>query len=216
MQNILVFPRNVIDGVNGFVRWSESEKLISSAANAVAWIPRLDAECSETWVQPIPCAIFRDSLGRYCVFRQIKQPRQDLSNRLSFVVGGHIDHSYNPDDLGESICQTIKREIFEEVGLSVDEVDKPVGIVVDGSSLMASRHVGIVYEIEVATDLRPKSDQEFSVRSKFNGMFLTVMDRSRLQDKFDPWSSIISAQYMEVGNSTDLGHQPTLLTQDNK
>ena len=148
MQNILVFPRILIDGIDGFVPWTESECLIKSASKVAAWMPRPDAERSATWVQPIPCAIFHDDVGRYCVFRQIRQSRQDLSGRLSFIVGGHIDQGQGADGLDQSLFKTIKREIWEEIGLSVNNIEKPVGIVVDNSSLVASRHVGIVFDIE--------------------------------------------------------------------
>ena len=197
-------------GMHGFIPWCDAERLIESASEAATWMPRADAECSEIWVQPIPCAIFRDNLGRYCVFRQIRQSRKDLSQRLSFIVGGHIDHRRGSGQLMESFDETVKREIWEEVGLTVDDVAMPVGIVVDSSSLVASRHIGIIYEIKVDTVVTSKSDEEFSIRSKFNGQFLNTMDRTQLHGKFDPWSSIISAQYMEVGCTTDIGHQQTL------
>ncbi len=210
MQEIMVFPRYIIHGADGFIPWDEAKQLVESASNAVVWMPRNDAECSEIWVQPIPCAIFRDASGRYCVFRQIKQQRKDLSSRLSFIVGGHIDRCVASNLLTEALCETVKREVWEEVGITLDHTLEPVGMVVDASSLIASKHVGFIYELNVDTGVRSRTKEEFSVRSKYDGRFLNIEDRSRFRGTFDPWSSIIFAEYMEGGFATDLGRQPML------
>lgn len=210
MQEILVFPRDLINGVDGFVPWGESEKLLHAASKAAAWMPRVDAERSRKWVQPIPCAIFRDTSGRYCVFRQIRQDRKDLSSRLSFIVGGHIDRCFDSTFLLQAIYETVRREVWEEVGVALGDTLEPIGVVVDGSSLEASRHIAFVFEVNVNFDLKSQLNDEFSVRSKYNGRFLDMAERFRFRGTFDPWSAIIFAEYMEGGFSTDLGRQPML------
>lgn len=210
MQDIMVFPRAFIDGIDGFLPWEKADRLIDSASNAAVWMPREDAEHSQKWVQPIPCVIFRDALGRYCVFRQVRQQRKDLSNRLSFFVGGHVDRGCGGRGLREVLFETAKREAWEEVGIVLEDTAMPVGVVVDASSLKASRHIAFIYEAKVYTDVRSQSNEEFSARSKYDGMFLDMADRSRFRGTFDPWSSIIFAQYMEGGFATDVGRQPML------
>ena len=210
MQDILVFPRKIIDGVDGFIARDEADKLLDLAAKTVKWMPREEAERSKTWVQPIPCAILKDPLGRYCVFRQVRQQRKDLTQRLSFVVGGHMDSCAYEDTFLESVYATLQREVREEVGITVGDAATPVGAVVDASSMMASRHVGLVYEVVVNADVKSLSYEEFSVRSKYDGRFLDISERSRFRGTFDPWSSIIFSQYMDGGFNTDLGRQPML------
>ena len=210
MQEILVFPRELINGVDGFVPWDEAEKLIHVASKSTAWMPRVDAERSGKWVQPIPCAIFRDTGGRYCVFRQVQQQRKDLSERLSFVVGGHIDRCTDSEFLPEALRETVNREVREEVGIELDHDIELIGMVVDASSLLASKHIGIIFEAKIDAKLRSKSDEEFSIYSKHDGQFLNAEDRCQLRGKFDPWSAIIFAEYMEGGFATDLGRQPML------
>lgn len=207
MQVIMVFPRDFIDGIDGFIPWDDAKNLMDSVSKKVIWMPRDDAERSKIWVQPIPCAILRDSLGRYCVFRQIRQQRKDLSSRLSFFVGGHVDHCSIGDDVPSIFYETVRREVREEIGVTLDDTPTPVGVVVDGSSLMASRHIGFVYEIRVDSNVKSQSDEEFSTRSKYNGKFLDIADRSRFRGTFDPWSSIVFSQYMEGGFATDVGRQ---------
>ena len=211
MQEILVFPREYIHGLDGFVAWPHASKLVDSANDCVSWMPRMEAERSEQWVQPIPCAIFRDSSGRYCVFRQARQQRRDLSLRISFIVGGHIDSDFNNKPVSELFKETIKREVSEEVGVALDVHLKPVGMVVDATSIMASKHVGFVYEAVIDRDIKSLSSNEFSIGSKYNGEFCSIKSLSELRSKFDPWSSILFSQYMNSKPYMDIGRQSTFL-----
>ena len=210
MQEIMVLPRERFHGLEGFVPWSQASDLIDSAVEGVSWMVRSDAERSEQWVQPIPCAIFRDGSGRYCVFRQARQLRSDLSHRVSFIVGGHIDRDCDGKSVSEVFEETVKREVSEEVGVDLDSPLKPVGMVVDSSSLMASRHIGFVYEATVDKEIRSSVTEEFSVGSKYNGKFLSIESLSKFRTEFDPWSFILFSQYLGGGFSMDVGRQPTL------
>ena len=208
MQEILVLPRNCVHGLDGFVPWGDAIELADLPERYVCWMPRAEAEASEQWVQPIPCAIFRDSNGRYCVFRQPRQSRKDLSQRFSFIVGGHIDSDYRNKPVYEIFRETAKREVLEEVGIDLDCQLKPVGMVIDSSSMIASRHVGFVYEAIIDTKIKSLVADEFSVRSKYNGQFFSVESLSRFRTKFDPWSFILFSQYLNGGFSMDVGRQP--------
>ena len=192
--------------------WPHASDLIDSVTECVIWMPRADAEISEQWVQPIPCAIFRDGSGRYCVFRQARQLRSDLNRRVSFVVGGHIDHSCLNKSISGIFEDTVIREISEEIGVELDSPLKPVGMVIDSSSMMASRHVGFVYEATVDKEIKPLVADEFSVGSKYNGQFFSIESLSMFRSKFDPWSFILFSQYLNGGFSMDIGRQPMLFT----
>ena len=210
MQEILVLPMERFHGLDGFVPWPLASKLVDSADDWVSWMPRADAERSEQWVQPIPCAIFRDPGGRYCVFRQARQLRSDLSRRVSFIVGGHIDRDCGDTSVSDVFERTVKREVSEEVGVDLDSPLQPVGMVVDSSSTMASRHIGFVYEAIVDKEIKSLVADEFSIGSKFNGQFFSVESLSRFRSEFDPWSFILFSQYLGGGFSMDIGRQPTL------
>ena len=210
MQKILVLPREHFHRLDGFVSWPRINKLIDSVADYINWLPRPEAERSENWVQPIPCAIFRDRSGRYCVFRQARQQRSDLSLRYSFVVGGHIDSEGNGKNILEIFEETVKREVSEEIGLDLNGHFQPVGIVIDSSSVAASRHIGFIYEAIVDRELKSLNANEFSTRSKFNGQFYSIESLSELRSNFDPWSFMLFSQYMSGGFSMDVGRQPML------
>ena len=190
--------------------WPHASNLIDLAAESAVWMLRSDAEISEQWVQPIPCAIFRDSSGRYCVFRQARQLRSDLSHRVSFIVGGHIDGGWDNKTIQGVFEGTVRREVLEEVGIHLDHRLKPVGMVVDSSSSLASRHIGFVYEAIVDQKIKSQVTEEFSIGSKYNGKFFSIESLSRFRSEFDPWSFILFSQYLGGGFSMDIGRQPTL------
>ena len=171
MPNILVLPRKCVDGLDGFVPWVDAIKIIDSVESYANWLPREEAELSEQWVQPIPCAIFRNDRGQYCVFRQARQQGNDLSLNCSFIVGGHIDSFCDRRSTCEVFEDTVRREVLEEVMVTLDSQLKPIGMVIDSSSIMASRHIALVYEATVDRKLKSLAGDEFSVRSKYNGEF---------------------------------------------
>ena len=214
----MVIPRKLIHELEGFVAWSLAGELIDSVSDQLMWMPRTEAERSQEWVQPIPCAIFSDSHGRYCVFRQAHQGRVDLSRRISFIVGGHIDRDYYDSPIPKVFLETVRREVSEELGVSFNYELNPLGIVVDSSSLIASRHFGIVYKAVIDEDLRSLATEEFAVRSEYNGRLfdleslssLIASQRPRL--RFDPWSFILFSQFLGRDFSKDIGHQPMLFT----
>ena len=211
MNEIMVLPRECFRGLDGFVSWSNAGKLVDSVSSYAKWMPRPEAERCDRWVQPIPSAIFRDSGGRYCVFRQPRQPRKDLSRRVSLIVGGHIDRDCDNEIAGEVFEETIKREVLEEVGINLDCPLIPVGIVVDATSIVASKHVGFVYETVVDRKIKPLNSEEFAVRSKYNGQFISVEALSELSSMLDPWSTILYYQYLKGGFPIDMGRQSKFL-----
>lgn len=211
MQKILVMPRERFHGLDGFVAWSQACKLVESVAERFKWMPRNEAERSAQWVQPIPCAIFRDSNGRYCVFRQAKQQRSDLSHRFSLVIGGHIDTGRDYESIHDVFEETLHREVSEEVGVDLDCPLKPVGMIVDATSIMASRHIGFIYEAVIERDVKSLDSNEFSVRSKYNGQLFTIESLSKLSSKLDPWSYILFHQYLNGGFPMNMGRQSKFL-----
>ena len=210
MQKILALPRSRFDGLDGFMPWAEGSRLVEAAAGELAWLPRSEAEASEQWVQPIPCVIFRDGSGRYCVFRQARQRRSDLSQRVSFIVGGHIDSGEGVKAIGQLFEATARREALEEVGIELDSRLPPAGLVIDSSSITASRHIGVVYEAVVDAAVKSVAAEEFAVGSKYNGQFFNRETLARFRSEFDPWSFILFSQYLGGGFEMDVGRQPAL------
>ena len=189
--------------MDGFVPWDQASSLFGESNGSVMWLPRHQAERSRYWIQPIPCCILRDPHGRYCVLRYPK--RKDC---FSLIVGGHIDSGCDDEQLATIFLDTLKREVQEEIGVVIDDQPTPIGVTVDSSSISASRHVGVVYEIEVAEQrLKPRAPEEFSIRSNRSGAFWDIKELAGFRSHFDPWSLVIFSQYLARRFEKDLGRQ---------
>ena len=211
-QEILVFPRKVLPTDDCFVPWAVAKPMLGPVEESMTWLPRPEAEKAADLLQPIPCAIIRNHDQEYCVLRRVNEGRADLRSRISLVVGGHIDRCPGNHRLSSLLSATLKREVAEELGVNDLPAIKPVGLVMDHSSVVASRHVGFVYEIEVADKVKPLAVEEFSNNSPYSGQLYTAAGLSRFfkENEFDPWSRIIFANHIAPSYSMDIGIQPEL------
>ena len=213
VQSVLCFPRTYIAECERFTPWSSACELLQSAEQSMTWLPRTEAEVSETLIQPIPCTLVVSETQSYHVFRRIKEGRPDLRSRISLVIGGHIDHDVHEDDFSSLAMGTLMREIDEELKVEWLSSDpKPVGLVIDQSSLESSRHAAIVYELVVGGRIKPKAVEEFSIHSKYDGKPCTPNELLSLRKAFDPWSMIIFGDYINPSYSQDVGKQLSFLS----
>ena len=194
-NRVLVFPRVIFDDVYSLLPWDSIQGQLDAIESSFSWLERPDAECSEGWVQAIPCAFIRDSTGKYCVLRRVHNNRDDLNKKLSLIVGGHIDESKNQGTFQSVMSRNLRRELNEEIGISSKESPRPVGIIVDNSSIQASRHVAFLHEM-TADKVSLNAPEEFTTRSKFSGKFMDAADFVNKRDEFDPWSRLLIEEYV--------------------
>ena len=195
VPEVLVFPRKVFGGSFSLLPWDSIQSCIEEIERSFSWLQRPKAEESHDMVQAIPCVLIRDSEDRYCVFRRIKEDRSDLSGKLSLIIGGHIDEPPVCNGFRVAMSCNLIREIDEEIGIRLDDPPRPVGVVVDGSSIAASRHVAFLHEM-TAEKVSPKAPEEFSKRSKYTGEFVPASDLREWRDQFDPWSRLVIEEYV--------------------
>lgn len=207
-REILVFPRDTLKTNERFVPWDAALSLFSSIERKMSWLVREEAEKSVDLFQAIPCAIIRSGVQQFRVLRRVKDGRRDLSSKVSLVVGGHIDKAVGDYSFLQLLDTTLRREISEELG--VNEISQliPIGIVIDHSSIFASRHVGFVYEATVDNSFTPVATEEFSSRSIFNGQLFAPSSLTRFAKEFDPWSWIIFADHIAPSCSSNASVQP--------
>ena len=205
MQEVLVLPRKLIAEMDGFVPWDRTSALIDDFQGSSQWMARHEAERSMEWIQPIPCAVISDGSGNYSVFRPASKVSRNQC--LSLIVGGHIDRGGDHDRIMSIFLETLKREVLEEVGITIDHELTSVGMAIDSSSVSASRHIGVVYEVKIESKLKPRAPEEFSLGSKYNGSRLSIKELARLRSQFDPWSSIVFSQHLEPRFQRDMGRQ---------
>ena len=192
---VLVFPRSIFGSAFSLLRWESIQPNLDEIERSFSWLRRLDAEQSEDMVQAIPCTIVRDSEDRYCLFRRVKEGRRDLSKKLSLIIGGHIDAAADQDCFLTTMSRNLIREIDEEIGVRLEEPPRPVGVIIDGSSIVASRHVAFLHEM-IAESVSAQALEEFSgKRSNYTGRFVPASQLGEWRNKFDPWSRLVIEEY---------------------
>ena len=209
-SRILVFPRSVFGDVFSLLPWDSIQEQIEEIENSFSWVVREEAECSNDWVQAIPCAFIKDLDSKYCVLRRVRNTRNDLNKKLSLIVGGHIDDSPNHETFLSHMSLNLRRELEEEVGIRSIKSPRPVGVIIDDSSVVASRHVAFVHEMQ-AEEVSPRAPEEFMVRSKFSGMFMELSQLMGKRDEFDPWSKLLIEEYVCRGNVRRQARQRSFL-----
>ena len=195
VPEVLVFPREVFGAAFSLLPWDSIQSYIEEIERSFSWLQRPEAEQSDEVVQAIPCVLIRDNENRYCVFRRVKEDRSDLSKKLSLIIGGHIDESSERNCFRAAMSCNLIREIDEEIGIRPEDAPRPVGVVLDGSSIAASRHVAFLHEM-TAEQVSTRAPEEFSKRSKYTGEFMSASKLRDWRDEFDPWSRLVIEEYV--------------------
>lgn len=194
---ILVFPRACIAGYDGFVRWIDAGPIVRAVEKESCWMPRVEAEESREWVQPIPCALIRKH-DSYSVLKRVQnRKRPDLCSRVSLLVGGHVDQCAEHEPFLTLLLATLRRELYEEIGVGTLPGTR-VGVVIDNASIETSRHIGFVYEVPVSEAFQTRACEEFSIGSKLTGTFLTASELCQFSKNFDPWSLSVFENHIDV------------------
>ena len=211
-QEILVAPRGLFEGYRWFVPWDVIEPQLHNISNSVTWVDREIAEQSYSDVQIIPCGVIKNSSGEYCVQRRVKSTRPDLNSKITLTFGGHIDRVEQPrvTDFLNLLLLTLSRELEEELGVHEINAVENVGVVIDPSSLLASRHVAFVFQALVDSEVSPLAREEFSVHSKYSANFLTAEGIASLHSWLDPWSKIVFEEHLNP-RSKPQGRQMSLI-----
>lgn len=194
-NKVLVFPRAIFHGEFSLLPWESVQMQIEEIESSFSWLNRSEAERSTDLVQAIPCAFIRDRSGKCYVLRHAQNARNDLSRKLSLIVGGHIDESQDMGSFQGIMSLNLVRELEEEVLLLTKETPRPVGVIIDDTSLEASRHVAFLHEV-AAEDASLRVSEEFAKLSKRLGEFMPVSKLATMRDDFDPWSRLLIEEHI--------------------
>ena len=192
---ILVFPRGIFGSAFSLMPWESIQSSLEEIEQCFSWLHRPKAEESDDVVQAIPCVLVRDKENRYCVFRRVREDRPDMSKKLSLIIGGHIDEAPNAESFIAAVSSNLMREIDEEIGIHPKDPPRPLGVIIDSSSIVASRHVAFLHEM-VAEEVSTRAPEEFSKRSKFTGEFMDASWLGERRNEFDPWSQLVIEEYV--------------------
>jgi predicted NUDIX family phosphoesterase len=98
----------------------------------------------------------------------------------------------------------------EEIGVSETTHMRPVGLVIDGSTISASRHAAFVFEVRTVQPITAQAPEEFSSRSKISGRLFDARELLRFRNQFDPWSRVLFEDYIAPKLPISIGVQREL------
>ena len=207
-QDVLVVPRDVVSDLKGFVPWRAIDPdTMDKISASCDWSPRPSAEQSSDLVQLISCAVVRDNNGNYSISRRIGATRKDLHWKLTLLYGGHVERVEHGLELTDLLQANMLRELQEEISVSeVDEIGI-VGTVNDLTNLASSRHIAIVFEVSISSEVSIQAGEEFSLQSKYCGEFMDSAELALLERRFDPWSRLLFHNWINPTPSNELGIQ---------
>lgn len=205
-----MFPRDIFGSPIEVLPWNSVQSYITEIERTFFWLSRSEAELSSDVVQAIPCVIIRDSDDKFCVLRRVEENRSDLSRKLSLIVGGHIDSANHGDCFLAAMTSNLIREIDEEIGICPVTPPRPIGVIIDGSSIEASRHIAFLHEM-TADQVAPRAPEEFTTKSKYTGEFAPALQLREWFDRFDPWSRLVIEDYVCLGQGQLRPRQPSFL-----
>jgi predicted NUDIX family phosphoesterase len=213
-REVLVLPRTNFQDFDRFVMWDDAVSIMPHMTESVIWLSRDKAERSIDWVQPIPCALLYNQTQGYYVFRRVRKTRKDLSARISLVAGGHVDkpagcESIHSVVLTSLLLKTLRRELEEELGIYDVQDPRLLGLVIDSSSIVASRHIAFVYEVVIDQHFKSQAPEEFSRNSKVAERFFAPAELSKFHEDFDPWSLVLFEDYIAPSNTPSYSRRKT-------
>ena len=187
---MLTFPRECAQSAGAFTPWREAGPVIERIAANMLWTPRPEAEASPDLMQVIPCTTVRDPRGRYHTFLRVRGARSDLRDRVSLVIGGHVERSpAGQEDLERLVAATLAREVREELEARPPDRTARVALVTDPEGLDAARHMAFVHESVFTGPVAPRPGGEFQkTRARIP---VSARKLARLRDSMDPWSRTI-------------------------
>lgn len=144
---------------------------------------RYEAELDPTFKQVIPYVVLRYQDKVFCTHR-LNGGDARLAGGYSIGTGGHIDS-------GENIYDGMRRELKEEVGITINDImDYSVnGFILDNSSAVNSVHLGVVISMVIIRD-----DIKCLEKEKLAGEWVDYKRLKKLydQDKLESWSKIVA------------------------
>ena len=152
VSETLCFPRDLPPRRTGLLPADQTSRLLGRIDRRKTLVPRPEAETSDSLVQTIGCAVMTVEGGLHHALETPPTDAYESEGNLSLIVGGHTERARPDDDrppTSRLAHQTARREIAEELGRIPPERLRPLGLLIDASSIGNSRHVGLLYACRI-------------------------------------------------------------------
>jgi len=157
-------------------------------------VDRALAETNPDWQQPIPYCLLTSSSSTFCVRRRTRSTEKRLHGLYSVGLGGHVGPQDRAATSAGLMQACLERELREELVLPEGPLPSArlAGLVKDDSNPVGKVHAGLVYQLELSSEIAAK----VAVReiSKLDGAFTPLVELKNLwQDprRFETWSQLV-------------------------
>ena len=185
-EQLAVIPTADIEILNGDGPFYPMSDVKIPVESLVA-MPRYVVEEDTSYRQLIVYALV--GVGeKYVVMRRIGGDKR-LVDQHSIGIGGHVR-------AGESLIEALFREIYEEIGLTPDNIInlKCAGYIINGTEGVDAVHIGVVFVIDTKDDAEIANKEP----NKHEMMFLDASAIRQLgnEGKLESWSGILASNVM--------------------
>ena len=176
--------------------------LIKNGLQKIQYDLRNKVEDDPSLIQPIAIAVItsRDGEKVFCVKKTAKSTDKSSpeSGQTLLYVGGHMrreDDSSICNNTLDVLRNTLERELFEELGISIaiDKKNSPFAIYTPDNE-KSKRHLAIGWKVSIDEDTKIRLDSYELVQKKGkskSGCFIPIKDITNSNMSFESWSRII-------------------------
>lgn len=205
-EKVLVFPEELIanyDFSKGIIYdRKQLQEITGSILNSgkLFYMDRAKAENDPSHKQLIPYTLIFNKNGIFAYQRTKKGGESRLHGLWSIGVGGHINPHDGESNDNASYWEGLKRELQEEIGLTINYNPMLVAALYDNSNDVGKVHFGMVHGIMVGLDWQPTT-KDFALS---NGWFEFLHTLMKNKDSFENWSKIILENLYGDTKKTDV------------
>lgn len=185
-EKVWVIPRSALLALLGGPPtgiWTNDLAPVLALAEAQGYFMLRDAaEIDESHLQIIPYVCLQRDDQIFTVTRLAKQGEARLHGRISIGIGGHL----NPEDGTPPFWPGLKRELMEEIAISVDSGTLlPIGVILDDSTPVGRVHCGIAFLL----DLPSQITVDICETDKMHGSWQSLAAIEADVDRLETWSA---------------------------
>ena len=190
VENILVVPRSVFDGLGAFQGLNfEADRYMAAFLDPRhnLFLPRPAAEEDPGYKQLIPYLIIRHGDRILAYSRGNSGGEARLHAKMSIGIGGHINdgdtHARHFDQA--AYRRAVERELHEELEIAGPWRQRPVALLNDDSNDVGRVHLGVVHLVDVESpEVRAREDAIAEPE------FLDATELRARAERMESWSAI--------------------------
>lgn len=185
--------------------YNEVKSLFPS--NKINFGLRNDVEKNDEFLQIVPIAVITNKKNEVLVARKKNIPRSEDSpekEKPLLYFGGHTrttDMTNNDDSFLDVCKSTLRRELYEELGILVSLDDNVPTIIYTPNHPKSSKHLSICFEVKIDETCKLRMDPYELVQHKGtskSGDFFQAKDL--VNEDLEDWGILILKKYFNIAN----------------